>query len=138
MHPRSGILATPAGFIQVPVQHVDLPFAAVRVLHPELVLVGVTAVAVHLFPGFQSGCPDPQQVPQDRLVVPDLDAEMVRSVARGLPIRVQGQVQGGDGRQELDVTGMGLHGILAEQFLVECDASFQIAYGKRQVDLGIT
>ena len=119
--------------VYIPVEDVDLPFPAIWILYPELVLVGMTTVDVHFFSRLQSRLPDTPQMLYHGLMVLDLYTHVMHLFPAGRVSCMQSQIQRRDRRQELDVSGFDLDGLFSEELRVESRAAFQIVDCKRQV-----
>src|SRR5262245_6343910 len=104
--------------LEVVVEVIDLPLHAVRILDPELVLVGVTAVDPHLLTDRQSGCFHAGEVCHHGRHSVDLDSDMVHRALAGGPALREGEVDRRPLGQELHVTRLHLDGVCAEEALV--------------------
>src|SRR3989441_1138983 len=91
--------------LQVIVEVVDLPFHAARILHPELILVGVAVVDTHLLAhGYACRFYAPKLNHHSVRRV-HLDAHVInRPLSTGAALR-QPEIHGRPVRQELDVAG---------------------------------
>src|SRR5215471_9506638 len=70
--------------LEVVVEVIDLPLDAIRILDPELVLIGVAAVDAHLFAYGQARCLDACEMLPDRAHRVDLDADMIDGALDGV------------------------------------------------------
>src|SRR5215467_243221 len=71
--------------LEVVVEVIDFPLDAVRILDPELVLIGVAAVDPHLLADRQSGRLHAGEVFHHGRHRVDLDADVVHRALRGVP-----------------------------------------------------
>src|SRR5215475_5908028 len=122
--------------LEVVVEVIDLPLDAVRILDPELVLIGVAAVDSHLLADRQSGRLHAGEVFHHGRHRVDLDADVVHRALRGGPAFGEGQVHGRPLGQELQVARLHLDGPRTEEALVEVAALAEIPHVHVQVDFG--
>src|SRR5215813_9627415 len=121
--------------LEVVVEVIDLPLHAVRILDPELVLVGVAAVDPHLFPHGQARRLDASEMLHDRAHSVDLDADMIDDALDGVLAFGEGEIHGGPLGEELHVARLHLDGLRAEEALVEIAALADIRHVEVQVYL---
>src|SRR5215468_5227082 len=121
--------------LEVVVEVVNLPLHAVRILDPELVLVGVAAVDPHLLGHRQSGGLDPGELGHHRCHRIDLDPDVIDGARPGRAAGGQREVDRRPFGQELDVALLHLHGVAAEELLVEVAALGEIRHVQVEMDL---
>src|SRR5215467_9493523 len=81
--------------LEIVVEVVHLPLHAVRILDPELVLIGVAAVDPHLFPHGQARRLDAGEMVHDRAHRVDLDADMIHGALDDVLAFGEGEIHGG-------------------------------------------
>src|SRR3989454_12823535 len=112
--------------LEVVVEWVALPPHAVRILHPELIWVGVAAVAPHLLAHGYARRFHTLKLNHHSLRRVHLDAHVInRPLSTGAALR-QPEIHGRPVRQELDVAGFYLHRGAAEEPLVKLTTLGQI------------
>src|SRR5205809_2344845 len=121
--------------LEVVVQMVDLPLDPIRVLDPELVLVGVTAVHAHLLAHRQPPRLHAAQLRRHALRRVDLDADVVHDALARRTAARQGQVDRRPLGKELRVARLLLDRGAAEERLVELPALGQVRHVHVQMDL---
>src|SRR5206468_8650989 len=114
--------------LEVVVEVVHLPLDAVRILHPELVLVGVAAVDAHLLLHGKAGRLDAGQLRDHGLHGIDLDADVVDGPRADRAAGGEREVDGRPLWQEFDVALLDLHRVPAEELLVEVAAPGEIRH----------
>src|SRR5215467_12388483 len=123
------------GFVlEIVVEVVHLPLHAVGILDPELVLIGMAAVDSHLLPHRQAGRLDAGEMIHDRAHRVDLNADMIHRPLGGVPAFGEGEIDRRPLGQELHIAGLHLHGLAAQEALVEVAALAEIGYVHVQVD----
>src|SRR5262249_25019937 len=96
--------------LEVVVEVVHLPLDAVRVLHPELVLVGVAAIPAHLLAHREPGRLDARELRPDLGSRLDLNAQVIHRARARTSALGQSEVHRTPRRQELHVPGLLLDG----------------------------
>ena len=105
---------------------VHLPLDAVRVFHPELVLVGVAAVDPQLFGHREPDVLDPRQLRHHRLDRVHLDAHVVDGAGADGAARREGEIDRRPFRQKLHVPRLDLDRVRPQELLVELPALGEI------------
>ncbi len=113
---------------------IHLPLDAIRILHPELVLVGVAAVDPHLFPHWESGGLDPGQLRRHGLDRVDLDPDVVDGPRADRAPRRKREIDGRPFGQELDVALFHLHRVPAQELFVEVAALGEVRHVHVEMD----
>jgi hypothetical protein len=115
---------------------IDLPLHAVRILDPELVLVGVAAVDAHLLAHGKPRRLDARELRDHLGGGLDLDPEMVHRPRAGATALRQREIDRPPRGEELHVAGLLLHGGGAEERAVELPALVEVGHVHVNVDLG--
>jgi hypothetical protein len=112
------------------VEDVDLPIDTIGILHPELVLVRVTAVDSELFAYRKTRRLHALQFTHDDRLGLDLEAHVVDMPTGRAGVRLgQRQVERSKRRKKLHVPGFDLDGRDAQELLVELAALLEVRYG---------
>jgi hypothetical protein len=122
--------------LEVVVEVIHLPFDAVGIFHPELVLVGVAAVDPHLLQHGQSGDLDASQLRHHVVDGIDLDADVVDRARADRAARRKREVDWRPLGQELDILRLDLDRVPAQELLVESSAFGEIRHVHVEMDLG--
>src|SRR2546427_13021616 len=112
--------------LQVVVEVVDLPLHAARILHPELILVGVAAVDTHLLTHWYACRFYAPKLNHHSVRRVHLDAHVVNRPLSATTALRQREVYRRPFGQEFDVAGFHLHWVAAEEPDVELSALAEV------------